>query len=534
LVARNLLLKLSKNVIVDLVQWEVFVLAHIYLLKFPGHLSMSSPQPRPKTDNTTDFSPHQLGAEERSVEYGRDALPFGHRNASVASRRVAHRFWPEGQNLETSRSRAPLSRKSPFYRSAAWAGLSLRWRGLPGWLLDNLHEPDARALSGSAPTEADREPLFRLELLRVFQQRIRLVAVLCLLLLPLTTAFYHYSWPSLTPALLRCHCLMFAALLGICALTPGLATLRQAKLLSYLSFGVYCAGIGFVITLVSNEPSMSSWAMQSVGFIILATYIQVLLSVLLLPYSGREALTVIGLLVATVVTGLQLSVTGQESTPFGAQLFVIATTAVIVLGLCVLHNVLRRRAFDASFDLASQASLMQAASSADALTGGYNRRYAESVLTGELSRAARFGHPMSLILFDMDNFKPVNDTLGVAAGDEVLREIHRTASTTLREVDTLARFGGDEFLVILPETSGDAVRILADRLRQATRSALVQRFGSSSRQANVTLSIGILTVYGQQCSVASALSRVDELLYEAKRSGKNQTVASQRARSGQI
>ena len=161
-------------------------------------------------------------------------------------------------------------------------------------------------------------------------------------------------------------------------------------------------------------------------------------------------------------------------------------------------------------------------SATDSLTGGYNRRHVEQVLVAELSRSARFARPLSLIMFDLDNFKQVNDSRGHAAGDEVLREIHRTALAELREVDSLGRFGGDEFLIVLPETDTVAARLIAQRLRKVAVIRLREKFGPASPESQVTLSMGVLTLPGHfTLPVNTAIIKVDDLLYDAKRGGKN-------------
>jgi diguanylate cyclase (GGDEF)-like protein len=190
-----------------------------------------------------------------------------------------------------------------------------------------------------------------------------------------------------------------------------------------------------------------------------------------------------------------------------------------------LQNVVRRRGFDAAFNMALFASQGITLSNMDSVTGGYNRRHITSVLEQELGRLERFHQPLSLILFDLDNFKSVNDTLGHAAGDEVLCEVHLATVNAVRGIDTVARLGGDEFAVVLPGTGPRAANYAAQRLRECVVEQLQRQFGADSLQAGVTISLGLACFESRDIlTVESALGHVDALLYTAKRNGKNRTV----------
>ncbi|WP_042693965.1 PleD family two-component system response regulator [Azospirillum sp. B506] len=164
----------------------------------------------------------------------------------------------------------------------------------------------------------------------------------------------------------------------------------------------------------------------------------------------------------------------------------------------------------------------------DSLTGVFNRRYVNAHLPRLLERAIDSHKPVSVLMFDIDHFKVVNDTYGHAIGDEVLREVSARASRNLRTFDLVARLGGEEFIVILPDTDGEAALIVAERLR--SRIADIPFAVSSDRgEINVTVSIGI-SVGGRLGDTAEGLvRRADEALYEAKRSGRNCVIADARA-----
>jgi diguanylate cyclase (GGDEF)-like protein len=141
----------------------------------------------------------------------------------------------------------------------------------------------------------------------------------------------------------------------------------------------------------------------------------------------------------------------QQSHVYFSHLFVLCTTTLFVLYIAHFHSLTNRRAFDATFDVMRSATRLQTLSYLDSLTGGFNRRYLEKTMSTEIARATRFARPLSFMMFDLDNFKIVNDTRGHAAGDEVLREVWSAAIGAIREVDTAARYGGDEFCVVLPK-----------------------------------------------------------------------------------
>jgi diguanylate cyclase (GGDEF)-like protein len=153
----------------------------------------------------------------------------------------------------------------------------------------------------------------------------------------------------------------------------------------------------------------------------------------------------------------------------------------------------------------------------DALTGVFNRRRFGDVLHREFASARRYGHPLSLALFDVDRFKPVNDVGGHIAGDSTLRDIAQILAHSIREVDVCARYGGDEFVLLLPHTPADRAIVVADR---AAASLSKARVGWSGEARNVTLSVGISST--EDISLASdamLVEAADRALYDAKRQG---------------
>ena len=163
-------------------------------------------------------------------------------------------------------------------------------------------------------------------------------------------------------------------------------------------------------------------------------------------------------------------------------------------------------------------SLMQEKAIRDALTGLYNRRYLDEMLERELARAKREGYPLSVAMLDLDHFKVVNDTYGHLAGDEVLKNLARYLQASAREGDISCRFGGEEFVMVLPGlTVADACR----RLEQwrADFAGMVTRHGTLD--IRVTMSIGLAVFPDHAASVEGLLQCADKALYRAKNAGRN-------------
>jgi len=148
----------------------------------------------------------------------------------------------------------------------------------------------------------------------------------------------------------------------------------------------------------------------------------------------------------------------------------------------------------------------------DSLTGLANRRFVEARLASEAARSARYGHPFTVISFDLDKFKQINDAYGHLAGDKVLKEFARRLASAIRKSDIAARMGGDEFLVLLPECSTSQVQILLDRLRP-----METEFGGA--KIPICFSAGWVG-YEKGETTEQFLDRADRTLYTEKRSGK--------------
>jgi diguanylate cyclase (GGDEF)-like protein len=154
----------------------------------------------------------------------------------------------------------------------------------------------------------------------------------------------------------------------------------------------------------------------------------------------------------------------------------------------------------------------------DVLTGLYTRRHILELGGREEERWRRHGGHLSLALIDIDHFKKVNDTYGHASGDEVLKRFAEVCRETFRQIDFIGRFGGEEFLVVLPDTGMDDACAIAERLRLHTESEniVLQKAG-----IRITASIGVSEMTPADASLEQAVSRADAALYRAKNNGRN-------------
>lgn len=155
----------------------------------------------------------------------------------------------------------------------------------------------------------------------------------------------------------------------------------------------------------------------------------------------------------------------------------------------------------------------------DSLTDLYNRREFERLLAEELHRAARYRHPLSLLLIDVDKFKEINDGLGHRVGDHALRLVSSAIRDISRKGDIVARYGGDELAVLLPETPMDDAVVLAERIRRLVSRQQLE--GDDGRKMDLTLSIGVATTSGEITTGERLVDAADHAMYTAKAEGRN-------------
>ncbi|MBT2989098.1 MAG: diguanylate cyclase [gamma proteobacterium symbiont of Ctena orbiculata] len=161
----------------------------------------------------------------------------------------------------------------------------------------------------------------------------------------------------------------------------------------------------------------------------------------------------------------------------------------------------------------------------DPLTGLHNRRYLDRRLTEELARAGRYRHPLSCLFIDADHFKGINDNHGHQAGDAVLRELANRIRSQLRASDIATRFGGEEFALLLPQTSLDEALLLAERIRLEVNSQPIALGDGSSLQLSVSIGVSetrpLLSKTRQKADGEQLLVNADQALYQAKANGRN-------------
>ena len=166
----------------------------------------------------------------------------------------------------------------------------------------------------------------------------------------------------------------------------------------------------------------------------------------------------------------------------------------------------------------------------DPLTGLYNRRHMEASLEREAHRAERLHTPVGLVMLDVDHFKLFNDTYGHEAGDIVLKELGNLLRSSIRGEDIACRYGGEEFLLILPDASLESVMERAEEIRKKTKDL---RIAYQNEELSVTISAGVAMLPNHGPSIDDALKAADEALYHAKAEGRDQVATAPTSDEGE-
>jgi diguanylate cyclase (GGDEF)-like protein/PAS domain S-box-containing protein len=159
----------------------------------------------------------------------------------------------------------------------------------------------------------------------------------------------------------------------------------------------------------------------------------------------------------------------------------------------------------------------------DELTRLGNRRAVDEQLSQEVARAARYGHVLSVVMIDIDHFKQVNDSFGHPVGDQVLKRLAEALRDAIRRIDFVGRFGGEEFLMVLPQLDHDAALLTAERLRKMVESNPVK---TSNHTINITVSLGVATMPEHGGTAEDLLKQADNAMYAAKAGGRNQVASA--------
>ena len=238
----------------------------------------------------------------------------------------------------------------------------------------------------------------------------------------------------------------------------------------------------------------------------------------LLGLLARSSRAVINL----AVLGTVLNVAGVVMATSGATLYALLVNHLMsgilvwmVAYICLRHLAVENRLRDSLRDAAFR----------DPLTGLYNRRFTFDSFRTELRKHERYGNSLSVILLDADHFKQVNDRYGHSAGDAALKAIADACNTSVRDTDVVGRFGGEEFIVLLPNTSANDAEIVAERIRD---SMLHRDLTWQDQRFNVSLSLGVAEAGVHAEGIEELVAAADQALYAAKRGGRNQTRIAER------
>ena len=236
------------------------------------------------------------------------------------------------------------------------------------------------------------------------------------------------------------------------------------------------------------------------------------------PRPGRLSL-LLWVIVPLVLAAIGWSIAGDHLVAARTQQIgeIVAITSIGVLGLLLAFytrhsNVQVERAYSAHLEGLSQR--LRSLAYQDALTGLYNHRYFYEQLAHEVERANRYNRPVSVILFDLDHFKEVNDTYGHLMGDKLLSLMGKVINEQVRGADIAARYGGDEFAIILPDTPIAAARATADKLARAIVSGRTN--AGQSEGISISASCGVACCPDEAGTVSDLLQLADDRVYESK------------------
>ena len=198
--------------------------------------------------------------------------------------------------------------------------------------------------------------------------------------------------------------------------------------------------------------------------------------------------------------------------PFWGELLVLCAPMILVAYKTTMLAAVIRHAVDK----------IKQVSDTDELTGSYNMRAFSSMLQRAFRQAVRYGHALSVVMIDSDNLKQINDKHGHESGNRLLQHLVRCIREQLRGSDVMARFGGDEFIVLLPETNIKGAMEMAERIRKAVE---ISRLDLRSGDTNITVSLGVASYPEGGGNLDLILDKADKAMYRAKQRGRNQVVA---------
>jgi diguanylate cyclase (GGDEF)-like protein len=209
----------------------------------------------------------------------------------------------------------------------------------------------------------------------------------------------------------------------------------------------------------------------------------------------------------------------DEWNQHGSLYMSMTATSAVVFSLFSTSLAKRKARFRTEHEsLKSSFDVINLMANTDGLTGVYNHRYLHEKLSLEVEKVARYKTPLTCLMADLDDFKKVNDHHGHAFGDLVLVTVARIIRENIRQVDILGRYGGEEFLVVMPNTPEDVAYVIAERIRRSVESYV---YPLNTANVRVTMSLGIASASNEHSDKVGLLKAADEALYQAKQQGKN-------------
>lgn len=361
--------------------------------------------------------------------------------------------------------------------------------------------------NANAPPDAETDRQAR----RFAQQMVLAAAALTILVVPVYHIAEFFQAGRAEPlwwqhGLFRAQAMIAAAIaLGWCTIRPeGRCAPVMTRVLA-LSLMVMMFGM-FTTDYLSAAGDVD----RMVRGLIMTTFVVAVLSL-----RGAREMLVIFSLPCLVSTSVLIRMDASAVALF-EELFDVAM--VLVIGAIVSELLYRTRLSAWTM----QVQLRQHATT-DALTGLDNRRHVMPQLHSEIARARRSGTTFSVIMGDLDHFKRVNDEHGHAAGDRVLKSVARIMRASIRTQDRAVRWGGEEFLILLPDTRADQARIAAEKIR---RTVSGEAFDVNAHKIAITISMGVAEYHGES-EPDNLIERADNALYQAKRAGRDRVCVAQ-------
>lgn len=305
-----------------------------------------------------------------------------------------------------------------------------------------------------------------------------------------------------------------------------------------LTFATWWLGDGVGVLLISPailaffyqqyEPELKKHAAETAlfSFLLLLTSITIFFPHMLQPALPNPVFLMVPLLLWSVFRlGLRMTFTSSLylasitilATSMGLGPFMTTTTFMSIIALQMYFIIVTCSIFIAGALIYEKEQLLteiQARATHDGLTGTHNRQYFNEQLEREIHRQQRYDTPLSLIMFDIDEFKRVNDTYGHMTGDDVLVKLTGIIRKELRDIDTLARWGGEEFVIMMPETPSEGACIFAERIR-----ALIEK-SNLLPDEHITISVGVVE-RSRDIDPEPLMQCLDEAMYRSKESGRN-------------